>query len=151
MWKGLTNGAQNSSSLFFHNVQFTDSATIVDFDVQGRGYKLQKKTKLITDNGKELGFLKLEGGPLQKEITGPGRFQMYFEPAPKGCKWIHFYEGKSNNDWRVSYIREKKTQVKVAVSDEWKKVKYDLQETLPVASYNPDTVAIDIPQRCATS
>lgn len=144
MWKGLTNGAQNSSSLFFHNVQFTDSATIVDFDVQGRGYKLQKKTKLITDNGTELGFLKLEGGPLQKEIPGPGRFQMYFEPAPKGCKWIHFYEGKSNNDWRVSYIREKKTQVKVAVSDEWKKVKYDLQETLPVASYNPDTVAIDI-------
>jgi len=153
VWKNLVHGSQSCQTLVFHSVQFTDSATIVDFDVTERDCKLQPKTKLITDNGTELKFQKAVGGPVQKRLKEPGRYQMYFEPAPKGCKWIHFYEGNGSNDWRVYYIRDKKTKVKVDKPVDykdwywckwlsWKRVKYNLQETLPEARYNVDTATV---------
>lgn len=142
VWNDPIHGAANDNLTTFHKILFTDSATIVDFDVKSHNYRLLSKTKLITDNDTELKFLRLEGGPVNKRIEKPGRYQMYFAPAPKGCRWVHFHEGNGSTDWRVSYIRDRKVRIVSEMPAEWKNIDYDHDESLPMARYDSDSATI---------
>jgi len=141
VWKVQT--GQTQKGFTFRTVEFTPEATIVNFDFkQDDTFMFPAHTRLITDQGEVLSFIKTEGAPSSTWVNGTeGKtlsVAMHFTPAKQPIKWLHYYEGKTSGDWKTFFIQKAGSKpMKIDIPDIFKNVKYDDKETLPATKFNP--------------
>lgn len=150
VWDDITSGYSTVDNFTFKRVELTDTATIVTFDFDyaaGRKFKFPSCTHLVTDGGQQLKLLRMEGAEIGQWIETDGSTQhhvMFFEPAPKATRWLHYIETGKPGDWNIGYIRDKSQKMDDALPDGWKKMKYGRCPSLPEIRYAPDSAYIRV-------
>lgn len=76
--------------------------------------------------------------------SGRADFAIHFKPVPLDTEEIDFLEGYSTHDFKFWNINDGKRKRQYDISDDWKKVKYAKDETLPEASISKDTATIKV-------
>lgn len=149
VWKNVETGI-TESGFTFRKVEFTSKATIVHFDFkQDVSFMFPHHTRLITDQGEELTFVKAVG--VQSDIWIKGTkgkaipVAMHFAPAKQPVKWLHYFEGKGSDEWKTFFIREAGTKVSENdVPSIFKNIKYDDNEILPTTKFCPTPARLHI-------
>ena len=102
------------------NVQFTDSATIVDIHERHNPtwwVLINKSTVLIDQDGKEYKLIKGEGvTPGELFITpecGYADFKLYFEPMPANTRFFDYIAGHKSGEFRIYGVHNSNNPIQV--------------------------------------
>ena len=75
---------------------------------------------------------------------GKADLALHFKPVPLNTKQMDFLESEAENDFKFWNISDSKTKQKLVLPDDWRKVKYAKDETLPAAKINKGVATIKV-------
>ncbi|MBR5655731.1 MAG: redoxin family protein [Prevotella sp.] len=150
-------GAYNSEFVI-SRVELKQTETVLHITANynpGSWIRFAKESYVQTPDGKRYAFT---GGAKTNETeadltpdslfwmpeSGMANLALHFKPVPLDTKELDFTEGDFDGAFCFWNICDSKTKKDVAVPDEWKKVQYAKDETLPVAKINKGVATIKV-------
>ena len=138
VWESPKTLYSNTRVITFTKVEFTDTATVVHVSARFRAHywiKMPTTSYLTDDLGNKYAITKGVGIELGEEHwmpeSGVDSFKVMFQPMKRVPKWFDFSEGApADNAWALYGVHHDSKDLGVTVPKEWKKVKYNMNDTL---------------------
>ena len=138
VWESPKTLYSNTRIITFTKVEFTDTATVVHVSARFRAHywiKMPTTSYLTDDLGNKYAITKGVGIELGEEHwmpeSGVDSFKVMFQPMKRVPKWFDFSEGApADNAWALYGVHHDSKDLGITVPKEWKKVKYNMNDTL---------------------
>lgn len=146
VWESPKTLYSNTRVITFTKVEFTDTATVVHVSAQFRPHywiKMPTTSYLTDDLGNKYAITKGVGIELGEEHwmpeSGVDSFKVMFQPMKRVPKWFDFSEGApADNAWALYGVHHDRKDLGITVPKEWKKMKYNMNDTLEPYRFVPD-------------
>ena len=146
VWESPKTLYSNTRVITFTKVEFTDTATVVHVSARFRAHywiKMPTTSYLTDDLGNKYAITKGVGIELGEEHwmpeSGVDSFKVMFLPMKRVPKWFDFSEGApADNAWALYGVHHESKDLGITVPKEWKKMKYNMNDTLEPYRFVPD-------------
>lgn len=146
VWESPKTLYSNTRVITFTKVEFTDTATVVHVSARFRPHywiKMPTTSYLTDDLGNKYSVTKGVGIELGEEHwmpeSGVDSFKVMFQPMKRVPKWFDFSEGApADNAWALYGVHHDRKDLGITVPKEWKKMKYNMNDTLEPYRFVPD-------------
>jgi len=128
--------ARNTTALEIDKIVLSDTATVLYFKTvfaEGNSIKIDSKSVLIDNQGKQYPILSTEGVPMTGDfmpVKGEIKFSMTFPPVASNAVYLDFSEGDYNGAWKLWGIQLTNKPVKTDLPTGFKDAAIDKNAVL---------------------
>ena len=148
----------SSTRISIEKVEMTKKETVLHLMVRNRPHnwiRFSKHSFLTTPDGKQYAITSgIQTDSTETELlldslfwmpeSGKANIALHFAPVPTNTKQMDFLESYNKDDFKFWNICDKKNLQEIELPDEWKNLKYEADEVLPVAKVNKGTATIKV-------